>query len=237
MSRRMMKASSGASGLVVWGWFAVVAISDGKLNGGDLPGGDAAKAVKTALAQRAGTGAAAFWCAWWSEDPRGSPETLPDDFGVVVGPLAHAEAVGEADRMIRRARGRPCYAVSIGEDFAKRCYREGARKKVSAVAKSREVALSVLKSFGVDPEIATVAAVRKAFRKMVSTKKLHPDHGGDPVEFSKLEEERKIAEEIAKLLELDRQAGAFARGERAPAPKKRKPKKPAEKKVEEVEHG
>ena len=129
---RRRASSSAASGMVAWGWFAFVGMMDGKiLQGGDVPGGEAAEQVRQALALRGDTTKGAFWAAWWTGDPRRTPDALPDDFGVVVGARAHAEAIGEADKAIRRAKGLRVYVVSIGEDFARRAFREGGRRKTS----------------------------------------------------------------------------------------------------------
>jgi hypothetical protein len=203
------------AGLAAWGWYAVVGITDGKIiHGGDVPGGDAAKVVRSALAKRADTTRGAFWAAWWSEDPRQKPETPPDDFGVVLGAQAHAEAIGEADRIIRIARGRPVFARSVGDLFARRAFREGGRRKTTATEKHRRAALEALTvTFGLNPETATVADVRRAFRRVVKTSKVHPDQGGTAAAFDALVQTRKAVEDFVRVLEQDRDAGATARGD------------------------
>lgn len=208
---------------MAWGWFAVVSITDGKILGGEAPGGAAAVEAAKALALRADTTQGAFWCAWWTADPRGTPDMLPDDFGVVVGALAHAEAIGMADRLIRRARGSRCFSVSVGEDFARRSWREGARRTVSAVEAARADGHAALKLLGLTPARATVAAVYSAFRRLA--KRGHADRGGS-VDMGALRDAKDRALDLAKVLEHDRAAGAYARGDATAAPKRRK-KKPA----------
>lgn len=218
------RSAAASAGLVAWGWFAFVGMTDGKLlQGGEVPGGEAAEQVRQALALRADTTKGAFWAAWWTVDPRKEPEAPPDDMGVIVGARAHAEAIGEADAAIRRAKGLRVFVISIGEHFARRAYREGVRRKTSSAEGDRAAGKDALAYFGLDESVATIVDVRRAFRTL--SKKAHPDKGGSAEEFQALKETTKAAEDYLRLLELDRQAGARARGERLEVPAKRKRKK------------
>lgn len=223
--------------MVTWGYYAVTGIVLGEHASEQTKGSEAAEMVTTALAGRMDTTQAAFFACWWTEDPRRNPDALPDDMGVITGPRAHDDAIDEADRVIRRGKGRSVYAMSIGADYARRAFRTGVRRRESTAVVSRAVGHAALVDLGVAPEKATPALVRKAFKKLVRA--AHPDGGGSAEAFQVLVATRDAAIAHARILEAERRSSAYARGEKPEEKPRRKRKAKAaqaEAKPEEVEH-
>lgn len=69
MSRRKPKPSPPGSAVAAWGWYGILFVP-----AADAPGGSFEGTVLRPKPSRA------FWCAWWSEDPRRTPDADPDDF-------------------------------------------------------------------------------------------------------------------------------------------------------------
>ena len=199
--------------MAVWGWYSIMLAP-----ATDAPGGSTVGLVARAPQARA------FWAAWWTEDPRRTPDTDPDDYGFVEGARPLDAAIGAAYDALRRGRGPRVYDVSVGEQHARRAFREGAPQRRSPATDFDAISRGALAELGLD-ETATVADVKRAWRRRALV--LHPDRGGDAATFIELEQRVKVALAIVerRAAEIGMAAAAAGKG---PARKRRKPrKKPA----------
>lgn len=210
MGRRKPKPEPGKA-VAAWGWYGILAVSS-RVVGGSVEG---------LMAWVPPT--RAFWCAWWSEDPRRNQDAEPDDFGFVEGAKCVDQAVGAAYDSLRKGRGQRIFDVCVGEAITARAYKAGAPTRRSRSADFDALAGQGLDALGLGPD-ATVAQVKAAYRREV--KKAHPDQGGTAEGFRDL----RAAYEAA-LAEAQRREQAKARADiaagKAPPRKARKPRRKA----------
>lgn len=232
--RRALSRRSDPTGVVTWGWYSVLPLPRDVSR--FAPGGEVAEMLQTALTKGEDTTLCAFYAVWWTEDPRVHPDASPDDMGVIVGPRAHAEAVGAADRACRRNKSERVYAMSIGDEFARRAYRVGVRREQSSVLSLRQAGQEALRYFGL-VETISIDDAKRAVRRFLVTNNLHPDRGGTPEAFREFEEWKKLLYEFLKLRDKDATASAYARGETVVQKPKRTRKKKAKVVETEAVHG
>ncbi|RTL06394.1 hypothetical protein EKK58_05435 [Candidatus Dependentiae bacterium] len=147
---------------------------------------ETAPAAEPAIVNKQGV-ARAFWAVWWSTTPNLEQIESPDDLGVYEGANCFVEAISDADRAVRRAKGPKAYARPLHPDFAYRVYRDGIRKRETALNTTGPEALKTL-GLKEPTDIAkfTEELVRIRYRDLVFKQRLHPDLGGDPEKFQKL---------------------------------------------------
>lgn len=128
-----------------------------------------------------------FWAVWWNNAPQLDALEPPDECGVYEGANCFVEAMGEADRVVRAAKGPRAYARPLHQDFAFRVYRDGLRKRKTALTTEGEAALyefGISKPYNLD--VLTERFVRAEYRQLISSRMLHPDSGGDPEAFMRV---------------------------------------------------
>jgi len=171
--------------VVAWGWYSVVEF--------DGPGVEVPALGGAGLIQRPTHQRAAFWAAWWIEDPRRTVGALPDAVGVVTGFECPGGAIDDADHALRLHKGAFVYALHIPPSYALAVYKSGAKVRASLLTDFIAAAFTAL---GLAPD-ATVEEIGRAYRALVLP--VHPDHGGDPVAFAELTQHRRVA--IAHAIE------------------------------------
>lgn len=140
----------------------------------------------------------AFWAAWWTDD-RPTPKRWvePDAIGIVEGEKAFGEAISAADSAIRRGKNARVYAYSLGGLFAGRAFKRGATRVSSGAAAFDEAGAAFIRAAasaaGKEAELVTVEEIRAAYRRRVAEEKLHPDQGGDELEFKRVTDAMRAA--------------------------------------------
>lgn len=199
----MSRLTTPDAGLVVWGWYSIALLA--------APVGAGAPGLVRREGERA------FWCAWWTEDPRRSPGALPDAYGIIEGcGFLFGEAVGAADRAIRGARGQRAYALGLDGGFAIAAYRDGAPRSRATGQDFAAMAAQGYAALGLAPG-ASPQELARAFAA------LHPDHGGAPdADMDRLGELYRAARADARRRHNDEALRSILAGAR-PAAKRQRP--------------